>query len=120
MKKVILILTLILITAQAHGFGWFLLGVAIGSDSSHPSPAMVKTSHSPKYLEVHRMGCDDLTGRYEEYAKNQLMIKSSYVISFYEPNKNKEKCTEVRTTMGNYHIKAPYKEVMKKLFKGKK
>lgn len=121
MKKLLLVLTLTLFTTQAHAFGWFLLGYAAGSSDSDSTTTVIKPSNSDKYLEVYVGTCRKVKAKRTPDNDRLTMIKSGYITSFAEPDSyygDKTKCTHVNTAQSTYHIRAPYKEVMKKLFKG--
>lgn len=121
MKKLVLVIMLTLMTTQAHAFGWFLLGLAVGSSGKTTTDSTAYNSLSPRYLDVYNRPCY-YERRGSDTAKTKAMINSGLIIRFYEPEKDDlpKKCTEVYTHEGSYHINAPYAEVMKKLFEGQK
>lgn len=121
MKKLLLVLTLTLFTSQAHAFGWFLLGYAVGTSDGDSTTTVINPSNTFRYLEVYMGSCLELRKKRSADTDRKTLIKSGYITSFAEPDSyygDKTKCTHVYTTKETYHIRAPYGEVMKKLFKG--
>ena len=121
MKKLALTLTLLLFTSQAHAFGWFLLGMALGESNSNTT-IKAQSQSSNRFLDVYQESCYATDKKRGEYRRRAL-INSATIKTMEEPRSGYgdiNKCTNVYTHGDVYHINASYNEVMKKLFKGQK
>ncbi len=107
-------------TSQAHAFGWFLFGMAVGSGGKKVvNKTTTLSGGNIRYLDVYNGSCWT-SDRGHKSAKSKSMLNSGLIKSFDEPTEgsgDKKRCTDVYTHAGTYHINKSYNEVVKKLFK---
>lgn len=113
MKSIIFVIALALVPVQAHAFGWFLLGMAVGGSGSKKSATYNADTSSKSFIEVR--SCYSKT-------KDKAIIRTSIVIGFAD--QPEEKRVVVNTVRGynNYclygtnfeAVKAKYFPVGKK------